>query len=177
MYGSVLGALGLAVAGTYLVHSLDIHSGEDFRQRVQSGFGPLSGAIQGWMVPVKERAQVRARKCSTWAGAQGWEVGVSGSFVGPPEHACIAAGAEGHALLCVTSPPLAGKTLVILPDAPCSYDFLQAWLGGAARAAAAQDSGPSELQRRLASRYNPRRAEEGQDAGAAASAAAPAAED
>lgn len=59
VYGSVLGALGLAVAGTYLVHSLDIHSGEDFRQRVQSGFGPLSGAIQGWMLPVKERAQVR----------------------------------------------------------------------------------------------------------------------
>ncbi|GAB4819978.1 hypothetical protein N2152v2_007024 [Parachlorella kessleri] len=98
VYGSLLGALGLAAATTYVIHSLDIHSGDDFRERVQAGFAPLSGAIKGWVHPLKDRAQ--------------------------------------------------------------------AWLGGASQAAAASGSGPSELQRRLASRYNPGRlqAEAGSEA-------------
>ena len=64
VYGSLLGAVGLAAAATIAVSALDIHSGEDLRQRVRAGFAPLSASIQSWLLPIRTRAE-------RWAGPAG----------------------------------------------------------------------------------------------------------
>lgn len=69
VYGSLLGVLGLAAAGTYAVTALDIRSGEDLRQRLQAGLGPASHALKAWITPFKLRAQEWAGDAATAAAA------------------------------------------------------------------------------------------------------------
>lgn len=57
MYGSLLGALGLAAAASYAARAADIRSGEDLGERLRQGLAPLSATLRGWVLPVKERAE------------------------------------------------------------------------------------------------------------------------
>jgi hypothetical protein len=57
IYGSLLGALGLAAAITYATRSLDVKSGEELGQRMRDGLGPVAQGLRAWLVPFKERTQ------------------------------------------------------------------------------------------------------------------------
>jgi hypothetical protein len=57
VYGSLLGAVGLAAAGTLAVRSLGVGSGEELGERLRAGLQPLSASLRSWLLPIKERAE------------------------------------------------------------------------------------------------------------------------
>ncbi|KAI3430636.1 hypothetical protein D9Q98_005229 [Chlorella vulgaris] len=64
VYGSLLGAVGLAGGVTWAVRSSGISSGQELGERVREAFLPLSANMRGWLLPVKHRAQA-------WLGPPG----------------------------------------------------------------------------------------------------------
>ncbi|KAL4422961.1 hypothetical protein ABPG75_009158 [Micractinium tetrahymenae] len=84
VYGSLLGALGLAAAASYAIKAADIRSGEDLGERMREGLTPLSATLRGWLVPVKERAQAwlgpaqQAGPAADGSGSAGGEGAASG---------------------------------------------------------------------------------------------------
>ncbi|EFN52012.1 expressed protein [Chlorella variabilis] len=57
VYGTLLGAVGLAAAGTYAVRSLGIASGEELGERVRAGLAPVPRGMRAWLLPLKQRAE------------------------------------------------------------------------------------------------------------------------
>ena len=57
IYGSLLGALGLAAGITYATRSMDVKSGEELGQRMRDGLGPVAEGLRACLVPFKERTQ------------------------------------------------------------------------------------------------------------------------
>lgn len=82
MYGSLLGALGLAAGASYAARAAGIRSGEDLGERMREGLAPLSATLRGWVLPVKELAQA-------WLGPA--------QEAAPAAHGGGAAGGEGAA--------------------------------------------------------------------------------
>lgn len=60
-YGSLLGLLGVGLAGTAAVHLSGVRSSEDFRGALREALLPLLGSVRAWALPLKARAQVRRR--------------------------------------------------------------------------------------------------------------------
>ena len=60
LYGSMLGLLGVAVAGTLAARYMGFSSLQDLRPSP----APDGGALQKWLQPYKERIQARIRCCA-----------------------------------------------------------------------------------------------------------------
>ncbi|PRW20197.1 hypothetical protein C2E21_9216 [Chlorella sorokiniana] len=98
VYGSLLGAIGLAAAVTWATRSLDIRSGEDLGERMRAGLGPLSTAARLWLEPMKARLQSwlgpSSAAVSSDAGSGG-EAAAAGAGAGGAEGGLIAEMREG----------------------------------------------------------------------------------
>ncbi|KAK9811349.1 hypothetical protein WJX72_002241 [[Myrmecia] bisecta] len=57
VYGSLLGAFGVAVTATAAAQVMGIQSGADIRFRAQEAAEPIAAAMKGYLIPFKERLQ------------------------------------------------------------------------------------------------------------------------
>ncbi len=96
VYGSLLGALGLAAGASYAARAAGIRSGEDLGERMRKGLAPLSVTLRGWVLPLKERAQAWLGPAQDAAPAAHSAGAVGGEGVGADgEASMLAEGSSG----------------------------------------------------------------------------------